>query len=109
MRIHGPSVFFIVVTTLAPLTADAEGLAKVNRVGFLSIVSQTAGAANLDALRKGLRGLGYEENTNLHIEQRYADGNPERIPPLVGELVAANVDIIVTGSIPSAIVTKKAA
>jgi ABC-type uncharacterized transport system substrate-binding protein len=109
MRIHGLSLLFIAVTTVAPLTAHAEGLAKVDRIGILGINNQTAGAANLQALRKGLRDLGYEENKNFIFEQRYADGNPERIPTLVGELVAANVDVIVTGSIPSAIATKKAA
>jgi putative ABC transport system substrate-binding protein len=52
-----------------------------------------------------LRDLGYEEDRNLEIEQRYADGNAERLPILVGELIAAKVSVIVTASIPFALAT----
>jgi putative ABC transport system substrate-binding protein len=109
MRSRELSLFLIAVTMLAPLTAGAEGLVKSNRIGFLSIASQTAAAANLEALRIGLRDLGYEERKNLEIEQRHADGIEDRIPALARELVAAGVDVIVTASIPAAIATKKTA
>src|SRR5215211_1869019 len=75
---------------------------KLARIGFLSINTQTAAMPNFEELRSGLRDLGYEENATIKIEQRYADGNAQTIPKLVGELIEARVDVIVTASIPAA-------
>jgi putative ABC transport system substrate-binding protein len=44
----------------------------------------------------GLRDLGYVEGRNLHIELRSAEGHEDRLPGLATELVALNVDVIVT-------------
>src|SRR5215471_21289567 len=88
---------------------NAQEVRRVPRIGFLWINTKTTAAIYLDALRRGLRDLGYEENKNLKIEQRYADGNAERLPILVGELIAAKVNVIVTASIPSALAAKNAA
>ncbi len=98
---------FVVLFSLWPLTSGAAESAKIDRIGFVSANPQTEAAASLDALRKGLRTLGYEEHKNLEIEQRYADGQPERLPGLVDELVKANVSVIVTSSIRSALAAKK--
>jgi putative ABC transport system substrate-binding protein len=43
-----------------------------------------------------LRVFGYVEGSNLVIEQRYANGKPERLAGLVAELVGAKADVIVT-------------
>ena len=55
---------------------------KVYRIGMLESVPAARNAANLDALRKGLRDLGYVEGRNLIIEYRSADGRAERFPVL---------------------------
>ena len=47
----------------------------------------TRNAANLDALRKGLRDLGYVEGQNLVIEYRSAEGRADRFPEFAAELV----------------------
>jgi putative ABC transport system substrate-binding protein len=44
---------------------------------------------------QALRELGYVEGQNITIQQRSAEGNTERLPPLAAELVAAPVDVIV--------------
>src|SRR5205814_4334605 len=51
-----------------------------------------------DAYRKWLRDLGYIEGKNIVIEQHYAEGKADRIPPLVAELVQLNVDVLVFGT-----------
>jgi putative ABC transport system substrate-binding protein len=51
--------------------------------------------ARLEALRAGLRGHGWVEGQNLSVEERYADGQPERLPELAAELVRLPVDVIV--------------
>ena len=52
----------------------------------------------LRALEDGLGRLGYTEGQNLRFEYRFADGQVERLPALMAELVQLNVDAIVAGS-----------
>lgn len=46
------------------------------------------------ALRQGLRALGYVEDGDLVIDWRYAKGRDERLPDLAAELVKLNVDLV---------------
>jgi hypothetical protein len=79
-----------------PLGARAQQRGKLYRIGILEPIPAAQNAANLDALRKGLRDLGYVEGQNLVIEYRSADGRAERFPRLASELVNLEVDLIVT-------------
>jgi putative ABC transport system substrate-binding protein len=47
-------------------------------------------------LRQGLADLGYVIGRNLILEERYANGNPERVPALIAELLALPVDVLLT-------------
>src|SRR6266851_3823103 len=85
----------------APLAARAQQVGKVYRIGILEAIPAARNAANLDALRKGLRDLGYVEGRNLVIEYRSADGRAERFPDLASELVGLNVDLILTRGTPA--------
>ena len=51
----------------------------------------------MEALREGLRELGYVEDKNIVIEWRSAEGKLDRLSELVAELVRLKVDVIVTG------------
>ena len=79
-----------------PFTLFAQQPAKSYRVGFFSPGSASGYAASVEALRAGLRNLGYAEGKNLVIESRWTDGNYERLNELAAELVRLKVDIIVT-------------
>jgi ABC-type uncharacterized transport system substrate-binding protein len=92
----------------APLAARAQQVGKVYRIGILETIPAARNAANLDALRKGLRDLGYVEGRNLVIEYRSADGRAERFPDLASELVRLKVDLIVTRGTPAARAAKDA-
>ena len=92
----------------APLAARAQQVGKVYRIGILEAIPAAQNAANLDALRKGLRDLGYVEGRNLIIEYRSADGRAERFPDLASELVRLKVDLIVTKGTPAARAAKNA-
>jgi len=87
---------------VAPLAARAQQVGKVYRIGILEPIPAAQNAANLDALRKGLRDLGYIEGRNLTIDYRSADGRAERFPDLASELVRLKVDLIVTRGTPAA-------
>src|SRR5215467_8605124 len=80
------------------LPAEAQQPAKVPRIiGFLGVTSPSTISARVEALRQGLRELGYEEGKNIVIEYRWAEGKFDRLPDLAGELVRLKVEVIVTG------------
>ena len=91
-----------------PLAARAQQVGRIYRIGLLETVPAAQNATNLDALRKGLRDLGYVEGRNLIIEYRSAEGRAERFPDLASELVLLKVDLIVTRGTPAAMAAKDA-
>ena len=85
----------------APLASFAQQQGKVWRVAYLSSESASSHRLVVEALRAGLRDLGYEEGKNLVLEFRWAEGKLDRLPELAAELVRLKVDVIVThGSLP---------
>jgi putative ABC transport system substrate-binding protein len=80
---------------VAPLAAGAQQAAKVARIGFLSAATSGVSPSPLDALRQGLRELGWVEGQNIAIDYRFAEGKSDRLPDLAAELVRLKVDIIV--------------
>jgi ABC-type uncharacterized transport system substrate-binding protein len=91
-----------------PLAARAQQSAKVARIGFLGNSTVALEANLLGPFREGLRELGYQEGRNLAIEFRWAEGKYERFPALIAELIALNVDVIVTAGTPASLAVKKA-
>jgi putative ABC transport system substrate-binding protein len=78
-----------------PLSVDAQGSAKVYRIGMLRPGSPLAGSSpNLEALRQGMHGLGYIEGQHFVVESRWAEGSDERLHDLAAELVRLQVDVI---------------
>lgn len=67
----------------------------VPRVGYIWIGARGTDVSNA-GLRQGLADLGYVVGRNLILEERYANGNPERVPGLIAELLALNVDVLLT-------------
>src|SRR5215213_5809731 len=78
------------------------------RIGMLETVSRPLNAQNLEALRRGLRELGYIENQHYVLEYRSADGDAARFRPMADELVRSGVDLIVTRGTPAARAAKEA-
>jgi putative tryptophan/tyrosine transport system substrate-binding protein len=74
--------------------AKAQQTKKLPRVGFLFIGSKDQ--PHLHSFRQGLRDLGYVEGKNIAIEYRYAEGKPDALPVLAAEIVALNLDVILT-------------
>jgi putative tryptophan/tyrosine transport system substrate-binding protein len=91
-----------------PLAARAQPAVKTYRIGFLGVFSFPEYQRLIDALRTGLRQLGYEEGKNIVIVYRWAEGRYDRLPELASELVKLNVDVIVTHSTPAAQAAKQA-
>jgi putative ABC transport system substrate-binding protein len=84
-----------------PPAAEAQQAGTVWRIGVLFGGTRLADMAGpeprspiLRSFLEGFRELGYVEGQNVVIERRTAEGKPERLPDLFGELVRQNVDVI---------------
>ena len=78
---------------------EAQQPKKVPRIGFVSARANptpTTPDSSADALRQGLRNLGYIEGKNIVIEYRYFEGKVDRIPSLVAELLQLKLDVLVS-------------
>jgi putative ABC transport system substrate-binding protein len=95
--------------TAWPLVSSAQQVGRIYRIGILETISAAQNAANLDALRKGLRKFGYVEGQNLVLEYRSAEGHAERFPDMASELIRLKVDLIVTRGTPAVQAAKNAA
>ena len=90
----GCIVLFILSLLVAPLTVEAQQPEKVPRIGFLGLAPASAWASQVEALRTGLRDLGYVEGQTMVIEFRWA-AKVDQMPELRPELVRLPVDVIV--------------
>ena len=81
---------------LEPLAVRAQQAGRVFRIGLLVPRSELTPADRIDleALRTGLRDLGWVEGKNLIIEIRWANVNPQRQRELAAELKALSVALI---------------
>jgi putative ABC transport system substrate-binding protein len=96
------------VVFVAPVVAEAQ-TGKPPRIGMLlSGSAPTPQQPNpfLDALRGGLRTLGYVEGQNVVIEYRWSEGLDQRLPDLAADLVRLNVAVIVTAGTPATLAAK---
>jgi putative tryptophan/tyrosine transport system substrate-binding protein len=91
-----------------PLAARAQQAGKLPRIGFLGSATSAGSAKAVESLRMGLRELGYVDGTNIGIEFRWAEGNYDRLPHLVTELIATNVDVLITHGTPGTRAAKQA-
>jgi putative tryptophan/tyrosine transport system substrate-binding protein len=91
-----------------PLAARAQQAGKLHRIGFLGSATAAGSAKAVESLRTGLRELGYVEGTNIAIEFRWAEGIYDRLPRLVAELIATNIDVLITHGTPGTRVAKHA-
>jgi putative ABC transport system substrate-binding protein len=96
----------VLLTTVS--IAEAQQPRKFHRIGYLSAVSPSSESARSEALRQGLRELGYIEQQNIFIDYRYAEGKLDQLPALAGELVALKADIILTRGTPPTHAAKQA-
>jgi ABC-type uncharacterized transport system substrate-binding protein len=97
------SLFLLMVVLVGArgIIADAQQPpTKIPRIGYL--MTRSLDPVRTEALRQGLRELGYVEGKTIVIEWRSAEGKLDHVPALVAELVRLNVDVIVTaGPVPT--------
>ena len=81
---------------LEPFAVRAQHAGKVFRIGLLVPTTDSTSTVRieLEALRTGLRDLGWAEGKNLIIETRWAGANPQHQRELAAELKALPVALL---------------
>src|SRR5262245_37145201 len=79
-----------------PLAAGAQQPAT-HVIGFLHGGAAKPFEGVVGAFRQGLSETGYNDQQNVAIEFRWAEGHYDRLPELATELVRRQVALIVTG------------
>jgi putative ABC transport system substrate-binding protein len=91
------------VAVAKPLAVHAQPQTTIPHIGYLWLGAADEEDSTKRGLRQGLADLGYVEGRNIIVDYRYADGHEERLAALVGELIEAKVNIIVS---PGSVVTR---
>ena len=97
---------FMMVALSVPI--EAQQTRKVLRIGLLSGFRPSPMPSAIEALRQGLRELGYVEGQNVIVEYRWAEGKDDRYAPLAAEIVSLGVDVIVTQGTQATLAAKQA-
>ena len=101
-------VSLALLLVVAVIESNAQPASKTPRIGYVEAGSKSANQHLLEAFRRGLRDLQYVEGQTVLIEDRWADGQADRFPTLIAELIGLKVDVLVVSSTPGAAAAKQA-
>jgi putative tryptophan/tyrosine transport system substrate-binding protein len=73
---------------------------EVPKVGFIYPGSKAATASRIEAILSGLRVSGYAAPAQIELVVRTAEGDPAQIAPLVTEVIAKTVNVIIANGPP---------
>jgi putative ABC transport system substrate-binding protein len=99
------SILFGVVLVAVAAIADAQQPKKIPRVGLL-LTTATQDIA--ETFRQALAEYGYVEGKNVEFEYRYIEGQQEKIPGLVTELLDLKIDVLFVTTLTSIRAAKRA-
>ena len=111
LHVHRREFIFALVgaTAALPLGGRAQNRHRIPKVGVL----WHAGSAEEEGplfttLVEGFRGLGYVDGQTIILEHRFPNEIPERFRSMAAELVALNVDVLMSSGNNAALYAKNA-
>ena len=89
--------------------AHTQQAGKVSRIVYVSTAGDPKNPrSEREAFQEGLRDFGYVDGKNVVLEWRYVEGNLDRLPNMMAELVESKVDVICVGSLTGIRTAKRA-
>jgi putative tryptophan/tyrosine transport system substrate-binding protein len=88
-----------------PLAARAQ---QSPVLGFVNGASPGGYAPMVEAFRQGLKEIGFTEGQNVAIEYHWAEGQYDRLPGMVADLIRRKVTVLAATSAPAALAAKAA-
>ena len=101
-------VLLAALTLVSIEPAQAQQQSKIARIGWLSTRPASWPGGGSDVIRRELHELGYIEGKHIVFEDRFTEGNLDRLPALAAELVRLKVDVLLTPTPPAALAAKNA-
>src|ERR1051325_10323751 len=101
-------IAFLGGTMVRPTFAEAQGSDRVWRIGFLNGGQMLVRRPMFDVFRQRMAELGYVDGRNVVYEARAAEGQFDRLPKLVNELLGINPDALLVGTTPAGLAAKAA-
>src|SRR3982751_2498225 len=102
MRSKKKKLMFLVPLLLLALCSPAEAQRSPNipRIGYVSATGNAnSPSIHIADFQRGLRDRGYIEGQNILVDYRYIDGQQDRVPGLIADLVRLKVDVLVIVSL----------
>jgi putative tryptophan/tyrosine transport system substrate-binding protein len=90
-----------------PLTARAQQVERIRRIGVLSGLDETDPADSVSAFTQALAGLGWTDGRNVRVDLRWGGEDVNRIRALARELVGLQPDIILSGGTPGTVALQR--
>ena len=102
-------IWLLAIVFLATVRlVEAQQPGKVARIRYVSSSGTATSDSSFAALWQGLLELGHAEGKDIRFEYRSAEGEPDRIPGLVAELVQLKVDLLFCPNLPAINAAKQA-
>ena len=96
-------------TAAWPITVRSQ---QPNKISTIAVLWHAANAQEegpyLEAVRQGLRDLGYVEGENLKLENRFPNEEPERFRSMAAELVSLKPNVLLAAGASAAMTAKNA-
>jgi putative ABC transport system substrate-binding protein len=84
------------------VSAEAQQPNKIPLIGYLGTTADpTVGGRRANAFRQGLEDAGRIEGRNIYIEYRYIEGQQNKVPDLISQLLELKPDVLVLQTLTS--------
>jgi putative ABC transport system substrate-binding protein len=97
----------VCAATTTRIAGVQDALGAIRKIGVVTLGVPQSAPIFL-AFVRGLRELGYEPGRNIILEFRYAQGRADKLPGLIAEVFAHNIEVLVVESIAAAVDAKNA-